>query len=222
MQIEVPNSNDGNEWTRIEFERWLRRNVVSKGNAFLVKFCIHFLLHPDYAYVLPNIVLIHYILDRIIKDDCGIAINGELFGLLGSKIKRTNDETKCYKIKGVESPQVDIGEFMDNFTKRLSHFIIHGWAETPTETEGVDLDKLNEAIGNRGTPNYLPLPIPPPPIHNKDVGGRDPSKKSKTKRVVDTELDNINADIKDIRSVQDRHDLILQQLDKRLMFLESK
>ena len=222
MQIEIPNSNNGNEWTRLEFERWLRKNVVSKGNAFLVKFAIHFLLHPDYAYVLPNIVLVHYILDRVIKDNSDIAINGELFGLLGSKIKRTNDEVKCYKIKGIESPQVDITEFMEGFTKKLAHFIIHNWAETPTEVEGIDLDKLHEILGNRGTPNYIPLPLPPPPIHDIKTGGRDPSKKTKTKRVVETELDNLNADIKEVKERQEKHDFILQRLDQRLMRLENK
>ena len=222
MQIEVPNSNDGNEWTRVGFERWLRKNVVSKGNAFLVKFSIHFLLHPDYAYVLPNIVLIHYILDRVIKDGSGIAINGELFGLLGSKIKRANDDIRCYKIKGIESPQVDISEFMDGFTKKLAHFITHGWAETPSEAEGIDLDKLHEVLGNRGTPNYIPLPLPPPPIHDIKTGGRDPSKKIKTKRVVETELDNLNADIKEVKERQEKHDFILQRLDQRLMRLENK
>ena len=50
MQVEIPNSNNGNEWTRLQFERWLRTNVVSKGNAFLIKFAIRFLLMPDYAY----------------------------------------------------------------------------------------------------------------------------------------------------------------------------
>jgi hypothetical protein len=222
MQIEIPNSNNGNEWTRLQFERWLRTNVASKGNAFLIKFAIRFLLMPDYAYVVPNVVLIHFILDRLLKDDCGVAIQGELFGLLGSKVKKgPTEDTKYYKLKGLETPHADIDEFMATFTKRLAHFVAHEFAEEPLETDGVDLDKLHDILGKRGSPQYI-LPTPPPPLHALKSGGRDPSKKTKTKRVVESELDNLNADVKDIRERQEKHDFILQHLDKRLAFLENK
>ena len=36
------------------------------------------------------------------------------------------------------------------------------------------------------------------------------------------ELDNLNADIKEVKERQEKHDFILQRLDQRLMRLENK
>lgn len=222
IRVEIPKLNGEQPWSRRSMEEWLRVQVLPKGNSNFIRFaCEGFALDADYAYNLPIIVLIHYILDRLIKDSKGpeaIKIEGELMDISSAK---QGTEIKKYKIKGLSSPREELTLFMQSFTEKLAHFIKHEWASTPKEGEGIDLDVLNNIIGNRGTPQYLPLPMAPPPIHTIK-GARDPSKGSRVRRVVEVQdIENIESDIKVTNERLSKLETAQTQQERRLLYLEE-
>lgn len=222
LNIEIPNTNNGRAWTRKQFEIWIRENILKKGHSTLIKFSQRFGLIGDYSCVVPSLILIHFVLDRIIKENKGhesIQVEGELIGLCSNKLNK--GDVPQYKIKGLDSPREDITEFMNEFTDKIAHFIIHEWACMPNEGEGVDLDRIQDIIGNRGTPNYLPLPSSVMPIHPVIKEIRDPSKGIRVKRVVEQELDNLNSDMDILKERLSKHDNEIHSLDKRLYVLEE-
>lgn len=224
IRLEIPKTNGENVWSRRSFEEWLRVNVLPKGNTFLIRLSQErFHLKADYAYNVPTIVLLHYILDRAIKDNKGpedIKIEGELMEVSSAKSSDPNG-LREYKIKGLSSPREEIVEFMGAFTEKLAYFIKHEWACSPKEGEGVDLDKLHMLVGNRGTPQYLPIPMSAPPIH-VIKGARDPSKGTRTKRVVDIQdIQNLEADVASINERLAKLEFSQNQHEGRIMYLEE-
>lgn len=225
QRIEIPKTNGGEPWSRRSMEEWFRVNVIPKGNSNLIKIAQSFLLDGDYAYNVPMIVLIHYILDRLIKDNKGpesIKVEGELMDVSSTaKSGAIGVEIKKYKIKGLSSPREELTDFMRAFTEKLAYFIKHEWACLPKEGEGIDLDVLNNIIGNRGTPNYLPLPMSPPPIH-VIKGARDPSKGSRVRRVVEVQdIENVEADIRVSNERISKLEMSQEQHERRLLYLEE-
>lgn len=222
LSLEIPHTNNGSTWTRKQFETWIRDNVLKKGHSTLIKFSQRFGLVGDYSCVVPSIILIHFILDRIIKENKGhesIQVEGELIGLCSNRLNK--GDVPQYKIKGLDSPREDITEFMNDFTDKLAHFVIHEWACMPNEGEGVDLDRVQDLIGNRGKPNYMPLPTSVMPKHPVTKEIRDPSKGIRVKRVVEQELDSLNSDVSEVKERLSKHDNELNSLDLRLYKLEE-
>lgn len=199
MQIIVPLRNGEDPWTRIQLEKWIRDNVLSKGHAVLIRVACSFNLDPLYAQNICSNLIIHWLLDRIIGDSSNKAENikciGEKMGLVSHALK-SETGIKKYKVKGLDNPRGDLEEYMKEYHEKLAHFIAHGWAIRPEDSEGIDLDYLDRLLGT-STPQYLPIA---PPVIASTVplpgGIIDPSKSRKTKRVVDPQdIENIKADI---------------------------
>lgn len=232
MQLSIP-IRDGNEiWHRRELEKWLRTNVLSKGHGILMRLAGAYGLDPLYVQSVSSSVLIHWILDKVIQDSPKsneIKCVGEKMGLVSNSLKRTNqEEIKKFKIKGIDDPRADLSEFNNQFTDKLAHFIGHGWAEMPTDQEGVDIDLLERLLGI-STPAYLDIPSPniilPPSIPSEiPLPGpqkRDPMKKGKIKRVVDLQdIENLKADIQNSNDNISRLNGRLDGHENRLVQLE--
>lgn len=228
MQLSIP-IRDGNDiWHRRNLEKWIRTNVLSKGHGVLMRLAGAYGLDPLYVQSVSSSVLIHWTLDKIIQDSAKsseIKCAGEKMGLVSNSLKRTNqEEIKKFKIKGIDDPRADLSEFNNEFTNKLAHFIGHGWAEMPTDQEGVDIDLLERLLGI-SVPAYKdPVAIPPPIPSEVILPGlkiKDPMKRGKIKRVVDlqdienlkAEITNSNDNISRLNGRLDGHESRLVQLE---------
>ncbi len=218
MQLNIPIKDGDNIWHRKSLERWIRINVLSKGHGVLMRLVGAYGLDPLYVQSISSSVLIHWLLDKIIQESSKageIKCSGEKMGLVSNSLKRENqDGVKKYKVKGIDDPRGDMAKFVNEFTDKLAHFIGHGWAEMPTDQEGVDIDLLDRLLGV-STPQYLDPPsikanglptllLPPPMPMEVPLAGpkqADPTKRSRIKRVVELQdLENLKADIKNMDS----------------------
>lgn len=207
-QLKIPVRDGQNVWHRKTLEKWLRINVLSKGHGILMRLTGAFGLDPAYIQAASSCVLLHWLLDKILQDSTKsgeIKCEGEKLGLVSISLKRTNqDEIRKFKIKGIDDPRGDLSQFTLDFTEKLAHFIGHGWAEMPTDQEGVDVDLLERLLGT-STPAYLDPPktingslIPPSIPSGVSIGPqkKDPMKKGRVKRVVELQdLENVKADV---------------------------
>lgn len=238
MQLSIPIRDGNNIWHRRTLEKWIRTNVLSKGHGILMRLAGAYGLDPLYIQSVSSCVLIHWILDKVIQDSpksSEIKCAGEKMGLVSNSLKRTNqEEIKKFKIKGVDDPRADLSQFNNEFTDKLAHFIGHGWAEMPTDQEGVDIDLLERLLGV-SVPAYqdvpsissgnLPTIILPPSIPSEvPLPGpqkRDPMKKGRIKRVVDLQdIENLKADITNSNENISRLNGRLDGHENRLVQLE--
>ncbi len=184
-------------------EKWFRENV--KSHSIFIRVAARFQLDPSYAQNLCTNVLLHWVLDKIIMDSStahkaeNIKCIGEKMGLVYHlKASSMGDDVKRYKVRGLDDPRGDLAEFMKSYHEKLAHFINHKWAEIPQEGEGIDIDLLERLLGT-SKPQYM-SPIPPTvPKEIPVVAGagfqKDPSKGTKTKRVVDQEIANLRGEM---------------------------
>jgi hypothetical protein len=226
--ITIPIKNyDGSEWGRLDLEKWLRANVITKGHAVLIKMACVYGLDPIYAQNVCTSLLLHWLLDKIITDSKSadsIKCKGEKMGLPSSiNSKKAEGGIRVWKIKGMDDPRGDLEQYMKDFHEKLAHFVGHGWAVRPEEGEGIDLDLLDRLMGT-STPqwNSIPLPVIPSNIPTVSVVSyKDPSIAKKVKRVVDVQdIENIQAEITKTREEVARNTGRLDGHENRIAMLE--
>jgi hypothetical protein len=239
MKIVIPDKGEGDFYTRLELEKWLRDNILTKfGHNGIMKLAGHYGIHNDIYSSAPTILLIHFLLDRM-QDQSGKA--GEVkcvyekMGLVNLPTRtRAVDGVKRYKIKidGIEYSNMETNaEFMKHFVQKLADFIKRGWAMIPTETEGVDVDRIRRLVGIVEKPyeeppkldfsKYLqPFIPPPPPAPLPEAEMRkelDPSVGRKVKRIsIDMEVKNLKADVEEVKKKQERTSNRLDSLEVQL------
>ncbi len=219
MKIVIPLKTDGGSYERIQMEKYLRENILSKGHMILRKLAEHYCIHADYQNVAPNIVILHWILDRMIdeRDKAAEAkVTGEKFGLTTTPFRTKDvDGVRRYKIKGYD-PDND-SQFINEFTVKLAIFIQKGWALRPEEGEGVDLDILDRQLAG-SEPKYLAAPPPILSVLDKPVAQ---PRGTRIKRVINSEdFERLDVEVKDVKTDMGK---ILSRIDsheKRLAELE--
>jgi hypothetical protein len=136
---------DGSLPTRFEREKELREKASrlhERRRLAMEKYG----LPAKVAYDMKTITLIHWILDKMIEYG---EVSGEYMGV-SSELGADDDK-----------------ENFDRFTQLLALFIERGWAVTPNDGEGIDMNKINvppvPAQIPGGAPGFPAPPMPPAP-----------------------------------------------------------